>query len=145
MRSLKQDLLFLIAVRDCYNLKLLLNPDKFRCKFLRVLTIITKSYDGSREWWINGKRHRVGFSHAKTPQDGPAVSWAHDTQEWWINGNLHRVGFSHAKTPQDGPAVIYVNGSHEWWINGKRVEPFQKNYSLESSDISGGGSGTGIQ
>ena len=53
MHSLKQDLLFLIVVRDCYNLKLLLNPNKFRLKFLRALTIIKKSDDGT-QWYING-------------------------------------------------------------------------------------------
>jgi len=43
MQSLKQDLLFLIAIRKCYNLKIFLTPNKFRRKFLNVLTDYTNS------------------------------------------------------------------------------------------------------
>ena len=41
MKTLKHDLLFLIAIRDCYNLKLLLNTNKFRRNFSNALTVHT--------------------------------------------------------------------------------------------------------
>jgi hypothetical protein len=45
--------------------------------------------NGSKSWYLNGKRHRT---------DGPAIEWANgDTTErsWYLNGKLHRT---------DGPA-----------------------------------------
>ena len=33
--------------------------------------------DGSKEWWVNGDRHRF---------DGPAVEWSNGMKEWWVNG-----------------------------------------------------------
>jgi hypothetical protein len=33
--------------------------------------------DGSKEWYQNGKRHRL---------DGPAVESSDGSKEWWING-----------------------------------------------------------
>ena len=33
--------------------------------------------DGSKEWYLNGKRHRT---------DGPAVEYADGTKEWFLNG-----------------------------------------------------------
>ena len=45
---------------------------------------------GSKEWWLNGKRHR---------EDGPAVEYCiNGSKEWWLNGKRHR---------EDGPAVEY--------------------------------------
>jgi len=120
MRSLKQDLLFLIAIRDCHKLKLFLNPNKFRRKFLNVLTIHKKDENGehwyirsnvlSRElcnasgdkkWHIYGRYHR---------EDGPAYIDS-ENKAWWINGKLHR---------KDGPAIFRTSGVHEWFINDKR-------------------------
>jgi len=128
MRSLEQDLLFLIAVRNCYDLTLLLNPDKFRRKFLIVLTIIT-DINGTKQWSINGKLHREDgpaiirdngtkkwyINDKLHREDGPALIWANGTQEWWINDKLHR---------EDGPALIRADGTQEWWINGKYVDSF---------------------
>jgi hypothetical protein len=38
------------------------------------------------EWWIDGKRHRVG---------GPAVTYDDGSEDWLQNGKLHRVdGFA---------------------------------------------------
>jgi len=33
--------------------------------------------DGTKSWWLNGKRHRI---------DGPAVEWDDGHKEWWANG-----------------------------------------------------------
>jgi hypothetical protein len=48
--------------------------------------------DGSKEWWLNGKRHR---------EDGPAVEHADGYKSWWLKGKRHR---------EDGPAVEYADG-----------------------------------
>ena len=34
-------------------------------------------YDGSKEWLLNGNRHR---------EDGPAIEYANGSKEWWLNG-----------------------------------------------------------
>jgi hypothetical protein len=34
-------------------------------------------YSGHKEWYFNGKRHRV---------DGPAIVWADGRQIWYLNG-----------------------------------------------------------
>ena len=57
--------------------------------------------DGSREWFINGKRHR---------EDGPAIEYANGDEEWYLNGKRHR---------EDGPAIEWANGSKWWYLNGK--------------------------
>lgn len=54
--------------------------------------------DGSKEWWVHGKRHREG---------GPAIEWSDGSKYWYINDKLHR---------EDGPA-IECHRSKEWWIN----------------------------
>ena len=33
--------------------------------------------DGSKEWFLNGQRHR---------EDGPAIEWASGYKAWYING-----------------------------------------------------------
>jgi len=58
--------------------------------------------DGTKEWWLNGKRHR---------EDGPAYEGADGTKEWWLNGKRHRV---------DGPAIERADGGKEWYLNGER-------------------------
>ena len=58
--------------------------------------------NGSKIWYINGKRHR---------EDGPAAEYANGSKSWFINGKLHR---------EDGPAIDDVDGYKEWFINGKR-------------------------
>ena len=32
--------------------------------------------DGYKEWWVDGKRHRL---------DGPACEWPNGHKEWWID------------------------------------------------------------
>ena len=53
--------------------------------------------DGSQEWTLNGKWHRV---------DGPAFIKC-DYEAWWRFGKRHR---------EDGPAVVR-QGDKEWWLN----------------------------
>jgi len=59
---------------------------------------MTVRANGSQEWRVNGKLHRV---------DGPAYI-SGDYQIWYLNGELHRT---------DGPAVT-VSNRHLWWLNG---------------------------
>ncbi|NVM34033.1 MAG: hypothetical protein HWN81_00460 [Candidatus Lokiarchaeota archaeon] len=57
--------------------------------------------DGSKWWYVKGKRHRL---------DGPAVEYANGSKKWCIDGKLHRL---------DGPAVEYANGDKEWYVDDK--------------------------
>ena len=80
--------------------------------------------NGNKEWYLNGKRHRVdgpaieGANGYKAWYlngelhriDGPAVEQADGNKAWYLNGKLHRV---------DGPAVEWADGYKEWWLNGK--------------------------
>ena len=61
------------------------------------------SDDGSKQWYLGGKRHREG---------GPAYKGSDGTEEWWLNGELHR---------EDGPAVEEADGYKEWWLNGEEI------------------------
>jgi hypothetical protein len=56
--------------------------------------------DGTKYWYINGKRHR---------EDGPAVEHADGDKFWFLDGKRHRT---------DGPAVEYADGDKFWLING---------------------------
>jgi hypothetical protein len=69
-------------------------------KFHRVDGPAWEGANGTKEWHLNGKLHRV---------DGPAVEWSDGTKEWHLNGKRHRV---------DGPAVEYANGEREWFVDG---------------------------
>jgi len=60
--------------------------------------------NGTKEWWLNGKRHR---------EDGPAIEYANGRKEWWLNGKRHR---------EDGPAIEYANGKTAYWLNGKSLK-----------------------
>jgi endonuclease YncB( thermonuclease family) len=68
--------------------------------------ILELDKNGTKRWWMNGKRHRV---------DGPAVEWA-DGDKWWMNGKRHRV---------DGPAVEWADGD-KWWCLDGNVYTFDK-------------------
>jgi hypothetical protein len=54
--------------------------------------------DGSKEWYLNGKRHR---------EDGPAIEYADGSKEWYLNGKRHR---------EDGPALEY-RGNKYWYLS----------------------------
>jgi hypothetical protein len=59
-----------------------------------------------KEWFINGKRHRV---------DGPAILIVKDNfirAEWWVNNVLHR---------DNKPAVIDSEGNVEYWKHGIKL------------------------
>ena len=61
------------------------------------------SSDGTKRWYLNGKRHR---------EDGPAVEYPNGVKYWCLNGKLHR---------EDGPAVEYADGDKRWYLNGKLI------------------------
>lgn len=63
--------------------------------------VIYKYKEDRKEWWINGKLHRVG---------APAIIEKNKTEEWWVNGKLHR---------ENGPAIISFNGNQIWYKNGE--------------------------
>lgn len=58
--------------------------------------------NGTKEWWVNGKRHR---------ENNPAIVYKDGLKVWYNNGLKHRL---------DGPAVqIPLNSNRdEWWIDG---------------------------
>jgi antitoxin component YwqK of YwqJK toxin-antitoxin module len=77
---------------------------------------VTVYDNGRREWWVNGKRHRL---------DGPAVENG-SYKTWYVDGKLHRL---------DGPAV--ENGdTKSWWVDGKRLTEAEFN-SLPQKPCSG--------
>jgi hypothetical protein len=85
--------------------------------------------DGTKEWYVFGKRHRDnGLPAIEDPEEGeyswysnghlhrdgglPAVVLNGDRSQWWVNGQLHREN--------DLPAIDYALGRKEWFQNGKR-------------------------
>jgi hypothetical protein len=64
-------------------------------------TGIVEYLDGSKEWYKEGKLHRL---------DGPAIESSSGEKHWYKEGNLHKI---------DGPAVEYPNGRKEWFKEGK--------------------------
>jgi len=62
-----------------------------------------KFIKGAKEYWQNGKRHRV---------DGPAMITENGDEFWFFEGMLHR---------KDGPAVRYADGRLEYWNHGERI------------------------
>lgn len=66
-----------------------------------------KYFDGNKEYFTNGKRHR---------DNGPAFIWG-DNYEYWVNGKLHRL---------DGPALFHASKKvlgipeiYKYYINGQ--------------------------
>jgi hypothetical protein len=59
--------------------------------------------NGSKSWYLNGKRHR---------EDGPAIEWPNGDKFWSLNGKLHR---------EDGPAIECADGYKAWYLNDKKV------------------------
>ena len=65
-----------------------------------------KTYaNGTKEWYLNGKRHR---------EDGPAYEGTNGDKAWFLNGKRHR---------EDGPACEDTNGTKEWYVNNKEADP----------------------
>ena len=69
--------------------------------------------DGSKSWYLNGKRHR---------EVGPAIEWANGSKSWYLNGELHR---------SDGPAYEDADGSKGWYLNGKDYTEAQHNAEMQ--------------
>ena len=59
--------------------------------------------NGSKHWFINGKRHRIG---------NPAVMYSTGSQIWYFDDVMHR---------EDGPAYIIPNVNDRWYFRGKRI------------------------
>lgn len=99
----KPNLLYLIFVRKCYNLKFWLRP-LHRNKLIKAITVCIVKPNVTK-WYIKPYdkliRHR---------EDGPARIWSNDNQIWCINGKIHR---------EYGPAVIRPDGTQKWYINGE--------------------------
>ena len=86
--------------------------------------------DGTKHWWLNGKRHRV---------DGPAIEYPNGDKHWYLNGKRHRVdgpAYENADGDKywllhseyhrvDGPACENADGNKSWWLNGKRRKPIE--------------------
>jgi hypothetical protein len=58
--------------------------------------------NGEKEWYLNGKRHRV---------DGPAIEDPDGYKAWFVDGKYHRI---------DGPAIELPSGNKYWYIDGKK-------------------------
>jgi hypothetical protein len=92
-----------------------------------MTSTMTINGNGTKEWWVNGKRHREG--------DLPAIERANGDKSWYVNGKLNRKAglpafegangdkswLKDGKLHRDGdlPAVEYANGDKSWYVNGK--------------------------
>ena len=86
------------------------------CQIPNGFTGIVEWHDGTKEWYVNRKLHRV---------DGPAWECVDGSKSWWLNGKRHRV---------DGPAIEYADGEKQWWLNDKHVftlEPIREYLIIE--------------
>ena len=61
------------------------------------------TFDGTKNWYLNGERHR---------EDGPAVEFTSGTKMWFLNGKQHR---------EDGPAHEWADGDRAWYLHGFKV------------------------
>jgi len=58
--------------------------------------------DGTKYWYVDGKRHR---------EDGPAAEFRGGRKEWYVGGKRHR---------EDGPAIVFANGERQWFVEGRK-------------------------
>jgi hypothetical protein len=98
-----------IAVAELNKEREEANKPKLQETKVEYLGQVPKNYtgiiewaDGSREWYLNGERHR---------EDGPAIEYLNGSKQWYLNSKRHRI---------DGPAIEYYDGTKEWWLNGRR-------------------------
>jgi hypothetical protein len=89
-------------------------------------TGIAEYLDGSKQWFKDGKLHRINgpaaldkggtifwYQNGKRHRiNGPAVEWASESKSWYQNGKLHRT---------DGPAYEHYDGSVEYYINDEQT------------------------
>lgn len=80
----------------------------------RNFTGIAESNNGSKEWYSDGRRHRIF---------GPAIERENGTKYWYVEGEHHRL---------DGPAIEYPSGSKYWYINNKQVTEEQHKVLVEN-------------
>lgn len=85
---------------------------------------VTVHRDGTKQWFLNGKLHRIGapatmwpngtnfwYQHGKLHRDdAPAIEWANGDKEWWHHDKRHR---------SNGPAIEYADGLKAWYLNGE--------------------------
>ena len=71
------------------------------------------SDNGTKEWLLNGKRHRV---------DGPAVEDTDGSKYWYLDDKRHRI---------DGPAIEWFDGSKEWYLDGNKLTQAQWKQSIK--------------
>ena len=72
--------------------------------------------DGSKEWYQNGKLHRL---------DGPAIEYSDGYTYWYQNGKRHRL---------DGPAYERADGYKEWWVDGTKYSEKDFNQFIEKEN-----------
>ena len=60
---------------------------------------------GTRTWFLRGKRHR--------DNDLPAEILSNGSQYWYKYGQRHRDG--------NLPAVVFCDGKCEWYVNGSKA------------------------
>ena len=80
-------------------------------------TYIVKDDDGTKFWYLDGKRHR---------EDGPAVEYADGSRYWYLSDKLHRT---------DGPAIEHTNGTKLWYLDDKEyteVEWFNQTQKVKA-------------
>lgn len=99
--------------------------------------------NGSKEWWVNDKLHRIGK---------PAIESPLGAKYWYFNGKLHRENgpaieygphkewYKHDKRHRlDGPALETMNDKeniiYEWWIEGIQYTEEEFNNYLEKKKL----------
>jgi hypothetical protein len=76
--------------------------------------------DGTKIYYEDGKRHRIG---------GAAIIWPDCSQEYYENDKRHRIG---------GPAYIeYRYGYKQYWIEGKQVTELEHNLLCDLMKLKG--------
>ena len=73
----------------------------------------------SKEWYINGVRHR--------DNDLPAIEFANEYKAWYVNGLSHR--------DNGMPAVIDMFGELHWYENGIRIDSYYPNFGCVADTI----------
>ena len=97
---------------------------------MTTIYTVKVSDNGDKEWYLDGKRHRVG---------GPAIEFANGSKYWFLNGKLHRTDgpaiegadgskfwYQDDKRHRvDGPAWEYANGTKHWYLDGNKLTQAQ--------------------
>ena len=62
-------------------------------------------HDGTKSWYINGKRHREN--------DKPAIEYSDGNKYWYLNNKIHR---------EKGPAIEFSDGRKAWYWHSEYIE-----------------------